>query len=110
MRTAGDEYADRMTLTSAQIASLPKILLHDHLDGGLRASTIIELAGDIGYTLPADDPQTLAQWFVDSANSGSLERYLETFAHTTAVMQTAEGLHRVAKEAVLGLEIGREQV
>jgi len=92
-----------MTLTHAQIASLPKVLLHDHLDGGLRASTIIELAGDIGYTLPADDPETLAQWFVDSANSGSLERYLETFAHTTAVMQTADGLHRVAKEAVLDL-------
>ena len=92
-----------MTPTPEQIVALPKVVLHDHLDGGLRPQTMLELADDIGHALPADEPDALAQWFVDSANSGSLEQYLETFAHTTAVMQTVEGLHRVAKEAVLDL-------
>jgi adenosine deaminase len=87
-------------LTAEAIRAAPKVLLHDHLDGGLRPRTIVELAALEGYSsLPATDPQTLAKWFRDSSGSGSLERYLETFAHTVAVMQTAEGLHRVACEA-----------
>lgn len=92
-----------MTLRPDQIATLPKVVLHDHLDGGLRPQTLLDLAAAIGHDLPAQDAQDLARWFVASANSGSLERYLETFAHTTAVMQTPEGLHRVAREAVLDL-------
>src|ERR1700709_146037 len=87
-------------LTPDNIRQAPKVVLHDHLDGGLRPLTIIELAEQIGYTgLPATDPDKLGQWFRDAASSGSLERYLETFAHTVAVMQTEHGLTRVAREA-----------
>jgi adenosine deaminase len=82
------------------LKSLPKVSLHDHLDGGLRPSTIIELAEAVGHTLPSTDPVALGQWFRESADSGSLVRYLETFDHTIAVMQTKEGLARVAKEFV----------
>lgn len=82
------------------IRDLPKVSLHDHLDGGLRPATIIELAAAVGHQLPSTDPVALGEWFRDSANSGSLERYLETFDHTIAVMQTHEGLVRVAREFV----------
>lgn len=83
----------------------PKVLLHDHLDGGLRPSTIVELAAKAGYDkLPTTDPEALRRWFIDEANSHALLRYLATFAHTTAVMQTAENLARVAKEAVLDFD------
>jgi adenosine deaminase len=85
------------------IVKAPKALLHDHLDGGLRPATIVELAGAVGHDLPATDPEELGRWFVAAANSGSLERYLETFAHTVAVMQTAEALRRVAAECALDL-------
>lgn len=85
------------------IRSLPKISLHDHLDGGLRPQTIIELAAKIGHELPAGDAKSLGKWFAEASNSGSLVRYLETFEHTVAVMQTREGLERVAYEAVLDL-------
>src|SRR3954454_19101196 len=81
----------------------PKALLHDHLDGGLRPRTIVELAADIGHPLPAEDAQTLADWFVRQSSSGSLERYLTTFTHTVAVMQTPEALARVAWECALDL-------
>jgi adenosine deaminase len=81
----------------------PKVLLHDHLDGGLRPQTIIELAAAVDHELPATDADALGGWFAESCNSGSLERYLETFRHTVAVMQTADALHRVAKEMVLDL-------
>src|SRR6185436_5672120 len=89
--------------TYEEIRLAPKALLHDHLDGGLRPATIIELAGAIGHDLPATDPTALGVWFVEAASSGSLERYLETFTHTVAVMQTAEALHRVAAECALDL-------
>ncbi len=82
------------------LKSLPKVSLHDHLDGGLRPATIIELAEAVGHTLPSTDPVALGEWFRESADSGSLVRYLETFDHTIAVMQTKEGLARVAKEFV----------
>ncbi|MEP7763407.1 adenosine deaminase [Sanguibacter sp. 25GB23B1] len=85
------------------IAALPKVLLHDHLDGGLRPQTIIDLALEIGHELPASDADALGAWFVDAASSGSLVRYLETFDHTIAVMQTADALRRVARESVLDL-------
>jgi adenosine deaminase len=89
--------------TLEEIRRAPKALLHDHLDGGLRPSTIVELADGIGHRLPATDEAELARWFVAAADSGSLERYLETFAHTVAVMQTADSLYRVARECALDL-------
>ncbi|MCC5673026.1 adenosine deaminase [Kocuria rhizophila] len=76
------------------------ISLHDHLDGALRPATVVELAAQVGHELPATDPDSLGQWFRDSADSGSLPRYLETFSHTVAVMQTASALRRVAREYV----------
>jgi adenosine deaminase len=92
-----------MTLTRDDIVALPKILLHDHLDGGLRPATLVELAGEIGYALPETEPEALQARFVENADSGSLVRYLEAFAHTLAVMQTEEALRRVAREAVIDL-------
>jgi adenosine deaminase len=77
--------------------------LHDHLDGGLRPQTIIDLAADINYPLPSTDAEELADWFEDSCNSGSLEKYLVTFDHTIAVMQTREAIIRVARECALDL-------
>lgn len=85
--------------TLERIRTAPKVVLHDHLDGGLRAETIIELAGEIGYTdLPADDPDELTSWMQRGANRKDLTLYLETFAHTVAVMQTKAGIERVAHE------------
>jgi adenosine deaminase len=85
------------------IPALPKVVLHDHLDGGLRPQTVLELADEVGHELPAADADALGTWFRESADSGSLVRYLETFDHTIAVMQTPEALARVAREAVLDL-------
>lgn len=82
---------------------MPKVSLHDHLDGALRPATIIELAAEVGHQLPTTDPAELGSWFTRAAGSLSLERYLETFAHTVAVMQTPAALRRVATEAVLDL-------
>ncbi len=84
--------------TPALIAAAPKVLLHDHLDGGLRPQTVVELAAETGHGLPTGDVEGLAAWFAESANSGTLVRYLETFEHTVAVMQTREALVRVAAE------------
>jgi adenosine deaminase len=82
-----------------QIRRAPKVLLHDHLDGGLRPETIVELAAAVGYEgLPTTDAAQLGVWFREAADSGSLVRYLETFAHTCAVMQTREALIRVAAD------------
>src|SRR5215470_16711421 len=89
--------------TYDDIVRAPKALLHDHLDGGLRPATIVELAAEVGHRLPAEDPAALGAWFAAAADSGSLERYLETFAHTVAVMQTPSALHRVAFECALDL-------
>ena len=86
--------------TPDSFVTLPKAVLHDHLDGGLRVGTILELAHQCGYPdLPASDVASLADWF-DQGRSGSLERYLEAFVHTVAVMQTPEAIERVAFEAV----------
>jgi adenosine deaminase len=85
------------------IRRAPKVLLHEHLDGGLRPTTLIELAGEIGYAgLPTQDPGQLATWFKPAPGDGgrSLVRYLEAFDHTVAVMQTAEAIERVAAESV----------
>jgi len=89
--------------SGASITALPKISLHDHLDGGLRPQTIIDLAAEIGYELPATDAAELGAWFAQKSDSGSLVEYLKTFDITTAVMQTKEGLFRVAREFVQDL-------
>lgn len=90
--------------TLEQVKKLPKALLHDHLDGGLRPETIIELADEIGYKkLPSKDPIELAKWFEEACNSKSLVRYLETFDHTIAVMRTPKALRRVARECAIDL-------
>ena len=92
------------TPKSDQIKRVPKALLHDHLDGGLRPETIIEIAQQIGYKkLPTDDPKKLADWFEESCNSHSLVRYLETFSHTIAVMQSKEAIIRVSRECAIDL-------
>jgi adenosine deaminase len=81
------------------IRRAPKVLLHDHLDGGVRTETIVDLAHETGYgELPANNAADLRAWFTEASSSGSLERYLETFAHTVGVMQTAGALSRVAYE------------
>ncbi|MFL9652687.1 adenosine deaminase [Streptomyces sp. PB17] len=82
---------------------LPKAVLHDHLDGGLRPATVVELAESVGHTLPTTDPDELAAWYYEAANSGDLVRYIATFEHTLAVMQNREGLLRTAEEYVLDL-------
>jgi adenosine deaminase len=88
-------------LDEQSIRRAPKVLLHDHLDGGVRPQTIVELAAEIGYlSLPTTDAEELDRWFRAASDSGSLERYLETFSHTVAVMQNAAALQRVAREAV----------
>src|ERR1700737_18958 len=88
-----------MKLDREVLKSLPKALLHEHLDGVLRPRTIIELARDVNYLeLPNGNAEELAQWFFQGANQGSLPKYLEGFAHTIAVMQTEEALERVAYE------------
>lgn len=98
MNTTANEYLLEGGRTS--ITELPKVSLHDHLDGGLRPQTIIELSDEAGIDVPVADSSELAQWFADHANSGNLVDYLKTFDVTTAVMQTREGLTRVAREFV----------
>src|SRR6266705_4851999 len=88
-----------MRFTTKFIRGLPKVLLHDHLDGGLRPGTIIQLAKSSAYDrLPSADASQLAEWFHQSAVRGSLPLYLQAFEHTCGVMQTEEGLERVAYE------------
>jgi adenosine deaminase len=83
--------------------AVPKSLLHDHLDGGLRVTTVLELADAIGWTLPEHDPGALQAWFTAGAAAKDLMRYLATFEHTLAVMQSEEHLERVAYEAAIDL-------
>jgi adenosine deaminase len=89
-----------MSPTVEQIRAMPKVMLHDHLDGGLRPGTVIDLADDIGYTdLPTHDPVELARVLTAGANRGHLNLYLDAFRHTVGVMQTRHALYRVAREA-----------
>jgi adenosine deaminase len=89
-------------LTAAvDLRKLPKVLLHEHLDGGLRPLTVIELAAETGYMgLPTADPSDLAAWFHRGAQRGSLPEYLEGFTHTISVMQTPDALERIAFEFI----------
>jgi len=95
------DYSGEVLLARLDMADLPKVLLHEHLDGGLRPATVIELAQATGYDkLPAGDASSLGEWFHRGANRGSLPEYLEGFAHTIAVMQSREALERVAFEFI----------
>jgi adenosine deaminase len=88
-----------MSVTLDEIRGAPKVLLHDHLDGGLRPETIVELAAETGYDgLPTTDVTELARWMTGVAQRGQLELYLEAFQHTVGVMQTRDALIRVAAE------------
>ena len=85
--------------TLAEIRAVPKVLLHDHLDGGLRPKTVLDLARSIGYDrLPSDDVDEVTVWLQRGANRGHLNLYLDAFQHTLAVMQTRDALIRVAAE------------
>ncbi len=85
--------------TLAEIRAVPKVLLHDHLDGGLRPQTVLELARETGYhDLPGDNTEELTRRLTEGAHRGHLEIYLDAFRHTVAVMQTADALRRVAAE------------
>ena len=90
-------------ITPDEAVALPKVLLHDHLDGGVRPTTLIELADDIGWELPSDEPDELIEHITENVDSGDLLRYLSMFDHTLAVMQRADAIERVAAEAVADL-------
>lgn len=90
-------------LSHDDLRAAPKVVLHEHLDGGLRPGTLIEIADEIGHELPATEPDALAEWFFTAADSGTLDLYLETFAHTIAVSQKAEHCFRIASEAAQDL-------
>ncbi len=87
-------------ITPEMIRQAPKVELHDHLDGGLRPATVIELAREAGLGLPAGDPEELGAWFRRGADRKNLALYLEGFAYTVGVLQTAEALERAAREAL----------
>jgi adenosine deaminase len=103
LKDMSEQNAGYTLADGTDIRALPKVSLHDHLDGGLRPATVIELGDAIGLELPSTDPVELARWFGEKSNSGSLVEYLKTFDLTTAVMQTREGLTRVAREFVQDL-------
>ncbi len=91
--------------TAAEVRATPKVLLHDHLDGGLRPQTVVELAAENGYSnLPTNDAAELSRWMVRGASRLDLTLYLETFAHTVGVMQTRDALERVAAECAEDLD------
>ena len=82
------------------IKKLPKVELHEHLDGSVRPSTVIALAEERGIKLPESDPQRLASWFRAGSERKSLSLYLESFSVTTSVMQDAEALKQIAEEEI----------
>lgn len=89
-----------MALTVDKVRALPKVALHDHLDGGVRPQTLLDIAADIGHRLPATEAAALGDWFYAAADSGSLVRYLETFDHAIVCLQRPEDLRRAAREFV----------
>lgn len=92
---------DKQAIDRDLVRKVPKVLLHEHLDGGLRPATVLALAQEAGYDeLPESDPEALGAWFFAGADRGSLPEYLEGFRHTIAVMQTADALERVAYEFI----------
>lgn len=98
--TPGDSTTHVFPGTDVTVESLPKISLHDHLDGGLRPSTVVELAAAGGIEIPCATSEELNEWVRSNADSGNLVDYLATFAVTLSVMQTAANLERIAREFV----------
>ena len=98
--TPGDRVTHVFPGTEVTVESLPKISLHDHLDGGVRPSTIVELAAASGIAIPAATPDELNTWVRANADSGNLVDYLATFSVTLSVMQSAANLERIAREFV----------
>lgn len=98
--TPGDRVTHTFPGTDVVVEHLPKISLHDHLDGGVRPATIVELATADGIAIPAATPDELGQWVRDNADSGNLVDYLDTFAVTLSVMQSPTNLERIAREFV----------
>ncbi len=92
-----------MQVSADVIQRMPKVVLHDHLDGGLRTPTILELAAEQDVALPTRDPAALADYLSSASHRGSLADYLRAFKVTTAVMQTREALERVAYESLADL-------
>jgi adenosine deaminase len=90
-------------VTREMVRQLPKVELHDHLDGSVRPQTIVALAQEYGVDLPQNDPGSLADWFHRGADRKSLSLYLQGFGVTLSVMQHREALERVAEEAILDL-------
>lgn len=97
-----DQHGD-IRVQGKSLRALPKISLHDHLDGGVRPATILELADEVGVPTPAGDARSLRRWFAEQSDSGSLTEYLKTFDLVTAVMQSEQALTRVAREFVTDL-------
>lgn len=93
-----------MDLTPDLLRRAPKVLLHDHLDGGLRPRTILELAAGAGHSLPASDPDALRAWFFQGGRGADLDRYLQAFGHTVGVLQTVPAIERAARECVEDLD------
>ncbi|MCW5944220.1 MAG: hypothetical protein KIT06_00405, partial [Cryobacterium sp.] len=91
---------EEFSVGGIDLRELPKVSLHDHLDGGLRPQTIVEIATELGIDLPADNAADLGAWFGAEMANGSLVEYLKRFAVTISVMQTKDGLARVAREFV----------
>lgn len=89
-----------MTLSPDLVRAAPKVALHDHLDGGLRPATVLQLGREAGIPVPGRTPEEVGDWFFRTADSGSLPRYLETFETTVSLMQTPQALTRVAREFV----------
>lgn len=89
-----------MTVSPDLVRAAPKVALHDHLDGGLRPATVLELGREAGVAVPGETPEEIGDWFFRTADSGSLPRYLETFETTVSLMQSAAALTRVAREFV----------
>lgn len=99
MKEAVSELRGKALVEAVDFRRLPKVLLHEHLDGGLRPGTVIDLALENGYKgLPTDNPADLGKWFHRGAQRGNLHEYLKGFVHTCGVMQTKEALERVAYE------------
>jgi len=90
-----------MVTSDASLVALPKVALHDHLDGSLRVGTVVALAREVGYEkLPTTDVDELAEWFRQDKPSNNLETYLQAFGHTIAVLQEPEGVRRAVFESV----------
>jgi adenosine deaminase len=87
-------------ITMDMLKRIPKVELHDHLDGGLRPSTVIELGGECGLDLPASTAPALADWLHRGADRKNLSLYLEGFGYTCAVMYSKVAIERVAREAI----------